>query len=136
MKKDSKRTLISKDLLDVITIIGDVSNIIQMRDVIKFGENESFKDHLYKDLSQLIDSLSKATLFYNINYVYTEDADNQMDINIILNRLMYHATRLLSAIREKEQNSKKLNKIINSIVFYIKMICLVYDIDSNNQSVS
>ena len=84
MSKQAKQTLVCKDLISLIEVVGKIADLIQRKDLIKFGENDSFKDRLRMYLEKTIDYIASSTSFYNIKYVEVEDIDRPMDMSIVI----------------------------------------------------
>ena len=131
MGRQAKQTLVCKDLLKLIEVVGKIADLIQRKDLIKFGENDSFKDRLRLYLENTIEYISNATSFYNIKYVEIDDIDRPMDMSIVINRLFYFTTNLVTILVNKEKDEKVINRSISSLIYYIKMMCSIYSIDSN-----
>ena len=130
MSRQAKQTLVCKDLISLIEVVGKIADLIQRKDLIKFGENDSFKDRLRMYLEKTIDYIANSTSFYNIKYVEVEDIDRPMDMSIVINRLFFFTTNLFSILIKKEKDEKVINRSISSLIYYIKMLCSIYDIDS------
>lgn len=130
MSRQAKQTLVCKDLISLIETVGKIADLIQRKDLIKFGENDSFKDRLRMYLEKTIDYIASSTSFYNIKYVEVDDIDRPMDMSIVINRLFFFTTNLFSILIKKEKDEKVINRSISSLIYYIKMLCSIYDIDS------
>ena len=131
MSKQAKQTLVCKDLLKLIEVVGKIADLIQRKDLIKFEVDDSFKDRLRLYLENTIDYISNATSFYKIEYVEVDDIDKPMDSTIVINRLFYFTTHLITILVNKEKHEKIINRCISSLIYYIKMMCFIYNIDSN-----
>lgn len=131
MSKQAKQTLVCKDLLKLIEVVGKIADLIQRKDLIKFEVDDSFKDRLRLYLENTIDYISNATSFYKIEYVEVDDIDKPMDSTIVINRLFYFTTHLITILVNKEKHEKTINRCISSLIYYIKMMCFIYNIDSN-----
>lgn len=131
MSKQAKQTLVCKDLLKLIEVVGKIADLIQRKDLIKFEVDDSFKDRLRLYLENTIDYISNATSFYKIEYVEVDDIDKSMDSTIVINRLFYFTTHLITILVNKEKHEKIINRCISSLIYYIKMMCFIYNIDSN-----
>ena len=124
---------IDSSVLKMMRNIGLISNVTINKDFIKFKENETFKDKLAEYLSDCIQALKELTLEHNIEYVEVAEVDSKLDINLCLHRLYYFVSEIISIlVLEDDTQQKSVQKAVSGVVYYIKVICLIYNIKVDN----
>ena len=127
------RITIDSSVIKMMRNIGLISTVTINKDFIKFKENETFKDKLTEYLSDCIKALKELTLEHNIEYVEVEEVDSKLDINLCLHRLYYFVSEIIDIlILGGETQQKSVQKAVSGVVYYIKVICLIYNIKVDN----
>lgn len=118
--------------LKLMRNIGLISNLIVNKDIIKLSPEEGFKSRLFEYLDESIKALKDITQYYDIEYIEVDDVDTNIDIQLCLNRLYYFVSEIISLLVLKDSTGmKSIKKTIAGIVYYIKVICSIYDININ-----
>ena len=118
--------------LKLMRNVGLISNLIINKDTIKLKPNEGFKGRLFEYLDECIKALKDITQYYDIEYVEVDDVDMNIDVQLCLNRLYYFVSEIITILVLKDDTKmKSIEKTIAGIVYYIKVICSIYDINMN-----
>ena len=126
------KIVVDKSIFKLMRNIGLISNLIINKSLIKFKEGESFKFVLTKYLEDCIEALKILTLEHGVEYVEVVDVDAKIDESLCLHRLYYFTSEIISVlVLNDDTKMKSVEKAISGIVYYIKMICTIYDINTN-----
>lgn len=118
--------------LKLMRNVGLISNLIINKDTIKLKPGEGFKSRLFEYLDESIKALKDITQYYDIEYIEVEDVDMNIDVQLCLNRLYYFVSEIITILVLKDDTKmKSIEKTIAGIVYYIKVICSIYDINMN-----
>lgn len=126
------KIVVDKSVFKLMRNIGLISNLIINKSLIKFKPDESFKFVLTKYLEDCIEALKILTLEHGVEYVEVTDVDSKIDENLCLHRLYYFVSEIISIlVLNDETQMKSVEKAISGVVYYIKVICKIYDINTS-----